>query len=253
MNSKIKIIAFDADDTLWVNEPYYRETEKAFTYLLSDYLPEEKVSKMLLETETKNIKLYGYGVKGFVLSMIETALKITGEAADISQSREAANLEILIAKIISQIINLGKELINKPLVLLTGVKNTLEAINVQGIKLVLATKGDLLDQERKLKNSSLSKCFHHIEIMSNKNQEDYQKLLERLGISPDEFLMIGNSVKSDILPVLSIGSYAIHIPYHTNWAHENVTNNAQNHKRFLKIESILEILPVIERNKDRFV
>ncbi len=238
INSKIKIIAFDADDTLWVNEPYYRETEKEFALLLKDFLSEEKVNKLLLETETRNIELYGYGVKGFVLSMIETALKITKGNDD--------------KKIINHIIDLGKALINKPLVLLAGVKETLEAINGKGIKLVLASKGDLLDQERKLKNSSLSKCFHHIEIMSNKKEADYQKLLERLEISADEFLMVGNSIKSDILPVLALGSYAIHIPYHTTWVHENVINTENNHKRFLEIESILGILPVIELNRNAF-
>lgn len=229
--SKIKIIAFDADDTLWVNEPHYRETEKAFTRLLTDYLPEEKVSELLLETETANIKLYGYGVKGFMLSMIETALKVNGDQVD--------------KKIISRILDLGKKLIHPPMVLLDGVKETLQALNKKDLKLVLATKGDLLDQERKLKNSSLSSCFHHIEIMSNKKEEDYKKLYERLDVSADEFLMVGNSIKSDILPVLALGSYAIHIPYHTTWAHENVANTAQNHKRFLEIKSILEILQVL--------
>lgn len=226
--STIKIIAFDADDTLWVNESYYRETERAFTRLLMDYLPEDKVSELLLETETGNIKLYGYGVKGFVLSMIETALKVNGDKVD--------------KKIISQILDLGKKLIHPPMVLLDGVKETLEILNKRGSKLVLATKGDLLDQERKLKNSGLAKCFHHIEIMSNKNEEDYQKLFDRLEISADEFLMIGNSVKSDILPVLALGSYAIHIPYHTTWAHENVLNNAQDNDRFKELKSILEFL-----------
>jgi putative hydrolase of the HAD superfamily len=229
--SNIKIIAFDADDTLWVNETYYRDTEKAFTRLLLDYLPEEKVSELLLETETANIKLYGYGVKGFVLSMIETALKVSEDQVD--------------KKIISQILALGKKLIHPPMVLLDGVKETLQALNKKGLKLVLATKGDLLDQERKLKNSSLSSCFHHIEIMSNKKEEDYKKLHERLDVSANEFLMVGNSIKSDILPVLALGSYAIHIPYHTTWAHENVTNTAQNHNRFLEIKSILELLEVL--------
>jgi len=228
--STIKIIAFDADDTLWINEPYYRATEKAFTQLLKGYLPEEKVSKLLLETEIGNIKLYGYGVKGFVLSMIETTLKVV----DKEDSKE----------IINEIIKLGKKLIFPPMVLLDGVKETLETLNKRGAKLVLATKGDLLDQERKLERSGLAKCFHHIEIMSNKNQEDYKKLLDRLEISAEEFLMIGNSVKSDILPVLALGSYAIHIPYHTTWAHENVTNNAQDHNRFKELKSILELLDV---------
>ncbi|MBN1651033.1 MAG: HAD family hydrolase [Bacteroidales bacterium] len=254
INSNIKIIAFDADDTLWVNEPYYRETERAFTRLLTDYLPdlpEDEVSKLLFETETRNIELYGYGVKGFVLSMIETALKITNEKA-VQQSHKNAGLEIADAKIINQIIELGKALLHPPMVLLDGVSETLERLNKKGLKLVLATKGDLLDQERKLKKSGLAKCFHHIEIMSNKNEEDYQNLLKRLEISSEEFLMVGNSIKSDILPVLSIGAYAIHIPYHTNWAHEMVINGQQKHERFLEIKSILELFPVIEHNKNAF-
>ena len=229
MYENCKVIAFDADDTLWVNEPYYRETEKAFTKLLASYLSEEEVSKILLETETKNIKLYGYGVKGFMLSMIETALKITKD-----NSKE----------IVDQILDLGKALIHPPMELLEGVKETLEELNKKGKKLVLATKGDLLDQERKLERSGLTKCFHHIEIMSNKKEEDYRKFIKRLEVSPDEFLMVGNSVKSDILPVLSIGAYAIHIPYHTTWEHEKVENHEQNHERFVEIKTILDILPM---------
>ena len=238
ISSKIKIIAFDADDTLWVNEPYYRDTEKAFYRLLKDYLPEDKVSQMLLETESINIKMYGYGVKGFVLSMIETALKITDNKAD--------------NKIINQIIDLGKALIYPPMVLIDGVKETLQELSKKGLNLVLATKGDLLDQERKLKKSGLAKCFHHIEIMSNKTKADYEVLIERLEILPEEFLMIGNSIKSEILPVLALGSYAIHIPYHTTWAHENVTNTAQNHQRFFEIKSIRELLSVKNLNRAAF-
>jgi len=163
--SNIKIIAFDADDTLWVNELYYRDTEKAFARLLVDYLPEDQVNNLLLETESGNIKLYGYGVKGFMLSMIETALKVVEPEA----SKE----------IVNKILSLGKALIHPPMELLEGVVKTLETLNKRGLKLVLATKGDLLDQERKLKKSGLAKCFHHIEIMSNKNEEDYKKLIDR--------------------------------------------------------------------------
>lgn len=118
--------------------------------------------------------------------------------------------------------------------------------------MVLATKGDLLDQERKLSNSGLENCFDHIEIMSNKNQKDYQNLLKRLNVLPEEFLMVGNSVKSDILPVLALGAYAIHIPYHTTWVHENVENHAKDNPQFAEISSIAGILPIIERNKNAF-
>ncbi|HAG15229.1 MAG TPA: HAD family hydrolase [Bacteroidales bacterium] len=235
----IKLIAFDADDTLWVNEPFYRETEKKFTQLLADYLPEEQVSQQLFETETKNIQQYGYGVKGFVLSMIETALKITNDKVE--------------AKIIQQILNLGKSLIRPPMELLEGVEHTLQNLNMLGLTLVLATKGDLLDQERKLERSGLASCFHHIEIMSNKNETDYLRLLNRLNILPSEFLMIGNSVKSDILPVLAIGGYAVHVPYHTTWAHEMVVNNEQNHDKYLEISSISGILNLIRENENAFL
>jgi len=250
IKSKIKIIAFDADDTLWVNEPYYRETEKAFVLLLQDYLPAEKVSKLLLEIESKNIKLYGYGVKGFVLSMIETVLKIKEESTSIYGNSTTSKKPI--SKIITQILDLGKALINMPLVLLPDVRETLKIIKTQELKLVLATKGDLLDQERKLKKSGLAQCFHHIEIMSNKNESDYQKLLDRLEILPDEFLMVGNSIKSDILPVLSVGSYAIHIPYHTTWEHERVANTEQDHERFFKLETIQDLSPIIKKNQISF-
>ena len=170
--------------------------------------------------------------------MIETALKITDNKAD--------------NEIINQIIDLGKTLIYPPMVLLDGVKETLQELNKKGLKLILATKGDLLDQERKLKKSGLAKCFHHIEIMNDKKEEDYLKLIKKLEILPKEFLMIGNSIKSDILPVLAMGSYAIHIPYHTTWAHENVTNTAQNHQRFFEIKSIQELLSVKSPNRAAF-
>ncbi len=239
LSSTIKLIAFDADDTLWVNEPFYRETEKKFTQLLADYLPEVQVSQQLFETETKNIQQYGYGVKGFVLSMIETALKITNDKVE--------------AKIIRQILNLGKSLIRPPMELLEGVEHTLQNLNMLGLTLVLATKGDLLDQERKLERSGLAPCFHHIEIMSNKNETDYLRLLNRLNILPSEFLMIGNSVKSDILPVLAIGGYAVHVPYHTTWAHEMAVNNEQSHDKYLEISSISGILNLIRENENAFL
>jgi putative hydrolase of the HAD superfamily len=239
IKTKIKLIAFDADDTLWLNEIYYRDTEKAFAKMLEAYLPEKEVSKFLLQTETKNIPLYGYGVKGFALSMLETAMEIMAEKVD--------------KQVIAEIIKLAKNLIMAPLKLLDGVSETLKEMNQMGLKLVLATKGDLLDQERKLKNSGLSNCFHHIEIMSNKTKDDYAKLLKRLNVKPDEFLMIGNSIKSDILPVLALGSYAIHIPYHTTWEHEKVENSESENERYTEIVSIGEILELIQKHSSFFV
>lgn len=204
----IKIIAFDADDTLWINEPYFQETEHKFCALLEDFLPHHTVSQELFRTEMDNLSLYGYGVKGFMLCMIETISKVTDSKAKI--------------ELVNRTIELGKELLRKPIELIDGVEEVLKKLNGD-YRLVMATKGDLLDQERKLINSGLEKHFHHIEIMSNKRREDYQKLFKHLDCQPEHFLMVGNSIKSDVLPVLELGGFAIHVPYHTTWAHEQVT------------------------------
>ena len=198
----IKVIAFDADDTLWVNEPYFREAEEKFSNLLEDFLPHHSVQKELYKTEMDNLALYGYGVKSFMLSMVETIGRVTNETADV--------------KLVNKAVNLGRELLNKPIEILDGVEEVLAQLNGT-YRLVMATKGDLLDQERKLIKSGLEKHFHHIEIMSDKKVSDYAKLLKHLDCKPAHFLMIGNSVKSDIIPVLELGGFAIHVPYHTTW------------------------------------
>lgn len=229
MNKKIKVIGFDADDTLWVNELYYKETEKKFTALLKEYLPEDQISEELFNVEIQNMDLYGYGAKAFILSLIETSLKITNLKVD--------------PLLIENIIKLGKELLIKPIVLLDGVKKVLDDL-YPDYKLIIATKGDLLDQERKLHKSNLSKYFHHIEVMSDKKTKQYMSLLKHLDIEPDEFVMIGNSLKSDILPVLEIGSYAIHVPYHTTWQYEQVDVNI-NSDKFFEVAQIEEIIDII--------
>lgn len=225
----IKIIAFDADDTLWVNEPYFQETEHKFCALLEDFLPHHTVSQELFKTEMENLSLYGYGVKGFMLCMIETISKITDNKANI--------------ELVNRTIEIGKELLNKPIELIDGVEEVLKKLNGD-YRLVMATKGDLLDQERKLINSGLENHFHHIEIMSNKRKEDYQNLLKHLDCKPENFLMVGNSIKSDVLPVLELGSFAIHVPYHTTWAHEQVTQEVEE-PGFIQVNKITEILKYI--------
>lgn len=222
----IKIIAFDADDTLWINEPYFQETEHKFCALLEDFLPHHTVSQELFRTEMDNLSLYGYGVKGFMLCMIETISRITDNKAKI--------------ELVNRTIELGKELLRKPIELLDGVEEVLKKLNGD-YRLVMATKGDLLDQERKLINSGLEKHFHHIEIMSNKRTEDYQKLFKHLDCQPEHFLMVGNSIKSDVLPVLELGGFAIHVPYHTTWAHEQVTQKVDQ-PDFVQVSKITEIL-----------
>lgn len=173
MKKEFRIIGFDADDTLWVNEPLYRETEKQFCELLSDFQTADTVTQELFKTEMQNIELYGYGAKGFVLSIIETALRISNNK--VTQST------------IDKIIKLGKDLLNKPVVLLEGVQEVLDNLHKKGIKLVVATKGDLLEQERKLEKSNIEKYFHHVEIMSDKKESGYLKLLSHLDIKPEDF------------------------------------------------------------------
>ena len=221
----ISVIAFDADDTLWVNEPYFQEVEQKFCALLEDYLPAHAVSKELFAVEMKNLPLYGYGIKAFMLSMIETVLQVTNNTAP--------------PQILQRTIQYGKEMLEKPIELLDGVEDTLRMLRSQ-YKLVVATKGDLLDQERKLKKSELEHYFHHIEIMSDKQESDYLKLIRHLDIRPDQFLMIGNSLKSDVMPVLSIGGYAAHVPFHTTWAHEKIEHTIE-HDRFFELGNIADI------------
>jgi putative hydrolase of the HAD superfamily len=225
-----KVIAFDADDTLWVNEPNYQEAEQKFCALLEDFMPMHSISRELLQTEIENLPLYGYGVKSFMLSMIETAIRITGKTVSL--------------EVIEQVVQFGREVLEKPVELLEGVEETLHALHGH-YRLVLATKGDLLDQERKLQKSGLEQFFHHIEIMSEKKENDYRKLIRHLDIHPHEFLMIGNSLKSDVLPVLELGGHGIHVPYHITWAHEKVDIQLDN-PRFRQVAHIREILPFLQ-------
>lgn len=225
----IKVIAFDADDTLWVNEPYFQETEEKFCVLMEDYLSHQGLSQELFKIEIENLSLYGYGIKGYILSMIEAAMKISNNTLSIES--------------IEKIIELGKELLEKPIELLDDVEETLEALKGK-YRLVVATKGDLKDQHRKLHDSGLGHHFHHIEVMSDKQEIDYKKLINRLDIQPEEFFMIGNSLKSDVLPVLGIGGYAVHIPFHTTWAHERI-NHKVEHPKFKTIEKINNIVPLL--------
>lgn len=225
---EIKVIAFDADDTLFVNEPYFEETERKFCGLMEDYLSHQGLSQELFKVEIDNLPLYGYGIKGYILSMIEAALKISNDTVRVEA--------------IGKIINYGKELLDKPIELLEGVEATLQALHGR-YRLVVATKGDLLDQRRKLHKSGLGKYFHHIEVMSDKKEKDYLDLIKRLDIAPSEFFMIGNSLKSDVLPVLAIGGHAAHIPFHTTWAHERIDHEVV-HEHFRSLTTISDVVPL---------
>lgn len=226
---QIKVIAFDADDTLWVNEPYFREVEHEFAKLLTSFETENKINQELFKKEIQNLELYGYGVKGFVLSMIESALELSNNQIETEE--------------ISKILNLGKMMLNKPIELLDDVEEVLKALSPK-YKLIVATKGDLLDQERKLEKSGLLKYFDHIEVLSDKQTKNYQRLIDFLDIHPSEFLMIGNSLKSDVLPLVELNSNAIHIPYHTTWAHEEVMVN-KNEESYIIVKRLKGILSLL--------
>jgi putative hydrolase of the HAD superfamily len=225
----LKVIAFDADDTLFVNEPYFQETEHKFCALMSDYLSQQGLSQELFRVEIQNLDLYGYGIKGYILSMIEAAMKISNNTISI--------------EIIEKILEYGKELLQKPIELLDGVEETLAQLHGK-YKLIVATKGDLKDQQSKLHRSGLGHYFHHIEVMADKQELNYEKLLKRLEINAEEFFMIGNSLKSDVLPVLAIGGHAVHIPFHTTWEHEKVSHKVE-HPNFKTLEKITDVLPIL--------
>ena len=224
----IKVIGFDADDTLWMNEEHYRESEDSFVAMMEPWLTERETRKHLFAVEMENLGLYGYGAKGFTLSMISAANSISNRQAG--------------SALIGEIIELGKTLIDAPMELLPGVSDVLETLHGD-YRMIVATKGDLLDQERKLKKSNLEDYFHHVEIMSDKNPESYRKLVRHLDIKPEEFLMIGNSLKSDVVPVLDIGADAIHIPAQSTWSHEHVddTSKIQPYLTLDNFDDLIEV------------
>jgi putative hydrolase of the HAD superfamily len=222
----IKVIGFDADDTLWINETYFREAEERFADFLEPYETKNKIDQELFITVMKNLDLYGYGIKGFMLSMIECAL-------------ELSNNEIPQATL-SKLLEIGKEMIAKPVDILEGVEDVLKKLN-GNYRLIVLTKGDLLDQERKLERSNLSDYFHHVEVLSDKKEKNYQDLLNHLEISTSEFLMIGNSLKSDVLPLVNIGASAIHVPFHTTWKHEEVTA-PQKKSGYITVQKLTDVL-----------
>ena len=227
---QIKTIAFDADDTLWVNETYFRDTEERFASLLERFETKNKIDQELFKKEMQNLPVYGYGIKGFMLSMIELALELSNGAVS--------------PQVLQEILVMGKEMIAHPVELLPHIKEVLEKLSKK-YRLIVLTKGDLLDQERKLEASGLSEYFHHVEVMSDKTPEKYKHLLDHLQIKTSEFLMVGNSLKSDVLPLIEIGAQAIHIPFHTTWAHEEVSKESVEEADFLTLSDAKELLEVL--------
>lgn len=225
-----KIIAFDADDTLWHNEPYFDEAQERFCKLFQDFASSQEILGLILNHQVKNLPIYGFGIKAFTLSMIETALKITDN-----------NIS---GKGIEQIITIGKDLLQKPVELMPNVESVLQELH-GNYKLVMATKGDLKDQHRKLHDSGIGHYFHHIEVLSDKTELDYEKMLGRLDIKAEDFLMIGNSLKSDVLPIINLGGYGIHVPYATTWEYEKIDFEIE-HENFVALNNIKEVLNILK-------
>jgi putative hydrolase of the HAD superfamily len=218
----ITTVALDADDTLWHNESIFHLTQDNYVNLLKDYGDPDHMKARLLEVEIRNLKLYGYGVKSFTLSMIETAIDLTRGAVP--------------AKTVMEILDLGRAMLEHPVEPLPGVAATLEAMK-GGYKLVMVTKGDLMNQEQKLARSGLGDFFDAVEIVSEKDANTYRRIVARQGVEAAETVMIGNSMKSDVLPALEAGLWGIHIPYHITWAHEHAEPPSDS-PRFAKLETI---------------
>lgn len=224
-------IGFDADDTLWQNEHFYRMTEKRFATLLADHAEEDHLSARLLEAEKRNLQHYGFGIKGFTLSMIETAIEVT-------EGRVPAS-------VIQQILEAGREMLSHPVEPLPHVRETLERV-ADDYQLILITKGDLFDQERKLAQSGLGDLFDAVEIVSDKNVSTYERIFTRHGDGPEQSMMVGNSLKSDVVPAIKAGSWGVYVPHGLTWALEHAEAPI-NEPRFKELAHLGELVGLIEQ------
>jgi putative hydrolase of the HAD superfamily len=223
--TSLSTIGLDADDTLWQSEHFFKLTEARFMELLAEYAEGADLSARLLQAEKRNLQFYGFGTKGFVLSMIETAIDVTNGQVP--------------APIIQEILGAGREMLAHPILPLPQVRETLE--NLSGTyRLVLITKGDLFDQERKLAQSGLGEFFHGIEIVSDKNPETYKRIFDRHGDGPNRAAMVGNSLKSDIVPAIAAGCWGVFIPHTLTWEFEH-TEMPADHPRFRQLNSFAEL------------
>ena len=221
----IQSIAFDGDDTLWHNEGLFSMTQERFRALLAGTVSADELDARLLATERENVAVYGYGVKGFTLSMIETAIEVTNGKVD--------------ADTIFRILSFAKDQLSHPVELLPGVADVIDELAGR-FRLLLITKGDLFDQESKIARSGLAERFDAIEVVAEKDPDVYRRVLRRNGIEPGEFLMIGNSVRSDVLPVLDIGGQAALVPYHLTWELERA-EPPQNHDGYWELDDISQV------------
>ncbi|HEY8932578.1 MAG TPA: HAD family hydrolase [Rariglobus sp.] len=232
MPTRELVIAFDADDTLWHNETIFEAVHERYREMLSRYHDAATVDRTLFATEMRNLELYGYGVKGFMLSAIETAIELTDGKISTGELRK--------------LLALGRDMLAHPVDLLDGVAETIAALAASH-RLLVITKGDLRDQERKIAKSGLARHFRHVEIVSDKNESAYATILRRHDIRPSSFLMVGNSLKSDILPVLALGGSGVHVPYPLVWQHERAEPPPQADGRFFTVANVRELPPLIAR------
>lgn len=224
--SDFDVLIFDADDTLWLNERYYREAESKFVELMSSYTHRDRALEIFKSSNVNNLSLYGFGGAAMVLSMMQVVMDLLPEAVPTS--------------VISSIFDLLHSIIRSPVELIPGVESTLKHFKDRGCRLVIATKGCLVDQERKVKASGLTDFFDHVEVLSDKQPDNYARLFKKLGVQPERVLMVGNSMKSDVLPVIGMGGTGVFIPADVSWDHEHAEAPA-NCSRLLQLKSISEL------------
>ena len=225
-------IAFDADDTLWHNETLFSVTQGQFREILRRYVGDADIDARLYETEVRNLRLFGYGIKGFTLSMIETAIEVSGERIAVRDIR--------------RLIDFGKAMLEHPVELLDGVEGAIAALKGR-FRLMIITKGDLFDQESKIARSGLANQFDAVEIVAEKDEATYRQILERHDLRAEDVLMVGNSVRSDILPVTRLGMRAVHIPYHVTWAHEQAGEDRPLPPGANRLERIADLPALIDQ------
>jgi len=227
--SSLSTIGFDADDTLWQNETFYRLTEERFTSLLAEHGDAPTISSRLLEAERRNLQFYGFGIKGFTLSMIETAI-------DVTEGRVSA-------AVIHEILAAGREMLAHPIETLPHARETLEQL-AGSYRMILITKGDLFDQERKLAQSGLGELFDTVEIVSDKNAATYERIFNRYGDGPNRSMMVGNSLKSDVVPAIQAGSWGVYVPHALTWALEHCDEPADE-PRFKRLAHLGELIDLV--------
>ena len=232
--ARIRWVGFDGDDTLWKSEDYYRQAEADFEAILGAYLDlaDARMHQHLLDVERRNLKIFGYGVKGMTLSMLETAIQVTGERIS--------------ARDLHRVIEIGRATLQHPVDLLPGIREAVEKIAADH-EIVLITKGDLFHQEAKIAQSGLTDLFHRIEVVSEKDEATYSRVLRELDVAPSDFAMVGNSLRSDIEPVLALGGWGIHMPYHVTWALETEHGVAADAPRLRVVDNAGELAAALAR------